>query len=263
MATSIFLACYRHYPMTETAKDIVILHGWGSTPQKWQQVAEKLRQQGYRLHIIDLPGFGETPLTQAWSLEEYVQFVLNWLKTNNIKKVILLGHSFGGRIAIKLASAHDSRIERLILISAAGIKPKSLWYQARGLFFKIIAKIGKKIMVLVPLGRLENIAERVIYKLAGSSDYRKASPLMKQTLQKVIAEDLEPLLSFITVPTLLIWGEQDRYTPLSDGQLMHKMIPMNKLIVLPNIGHSPHLEAFEILIHPIIDFLKKDRYREI
>ena len=100
------------------------------------------------------------------------------------------------------------------------------------MIFGVIAKIGKK---LTNSGKLRYF----LYKIVRESDYLKATPQMKQTMVNLISADLTSELGKITVPTLIIWGRDDKSTPLSDGEIMHKNIKNSKLVIIDNAGHSP------------------------
>jgi len=216
---------------------VILLHGWGGTRYSFDELREVWGEK-YHLYVLDLPGFGDSsePL-EAWGVSKYSNFVLDFLEINNIKQCIFLGHSFGGRISIKIAANHPQKVKSIILCASAGIKPK------KKLKHKVLyglAKTGKKVFSLPILRSGQTLARKILYKTARTSDYLKVSGVMKESFKKVIDEDLTPFLSKIKVPTLLIWGENDTVTPVQDAQIMHSLISNSELIIIPNVRHAVH-----------------------
>ena len=215
---------------------IFLLHGWGSNKELFSSVTECVKA-GYRVIAPDFPGFGGTDEPPAvWSLDDFVNWTKSFILSFNVDKVILLGHSFGGRVCIKLASDPKTpfKIEKVILTGSAGILPK------RSLSYKIKVgsyKLSKKILMLPPVKKLFPDALENMQKKKGSADYKSASPVMRGCLVKVVNEDLTYLLKDINKPTLLIWGTADDATPISDGELMEKLIPDAGLVRLNGCGH--------------------------
>ena len=216
-----------------SGRDVLFLHGWGSDFSSFRLFLDRMSEPrtGYRVCALNLPGFGGSDEPScAWSVDDYADFVLDFLAELEIKSVVLIGHSFGGRIAIKLAARKNLPIEipKMILVDSAGIRHKKTAKQvAKALFYKIVKHI-------VPI--------EYARKKMGSEDYRNASPRMRECLVKALNEDLTPCLSSILCPTLLIWGENDTATPLADAKVMEKLIPGAGLVILKNAGHYSFLD---------------------
>jgi len=228
---------------------ILILHGWGSSEKRWSKVKEIMTREGIDVFIPDLPGFGENPPPkEPWSIDDYVEWVKNYSK--NFAPFFLLGHSFGGRIAIKFALRHPEKLNGLILVGTAGIKHKKTSFE---LFLSRLARIGNKFSFLPFFGFFRKIFYRFIVR---KTDYLKTEGVLKETFKKIVAEDLTPLLSQVQIPTLIIWGRNDKITPLEDAYLMKEKIKNSRLKVLENVGHAPYLEAPEKLAEAISNFLK-------
>lgn len=258
---------------------IVLLHGWGVDSEKYVELIKKFKIQNSNFKIIipDLPGFGKSDEPKEnWDLDDYVEFVNEFIeKTNrkggfelvkNIlanmqegstalrgqwsqrdqqKKIILIGHSFGGRIAIKYAIKYSEKIDKLILTGAAGIKRK-LTAKQRVLF--IIAKTGKLFFSLPIINFLQNPMYKLFSKIAWKrkKDYYNASPRMKEIMKNILAEDLTGYLDKIKTPTLLVWGREDETTPLADGEVMNEKIKNSELKVIDDANHSlPYQKAGE------------------
>jgi len=232
---------------------IIILHGWRSSKEKWQKVKENLEGRGIKVIVPDLPGFKkETELDKVWNLDDYVEWFEKFLSHCHEQPIFLLGHSFGGRIAIKFAAKNPKKLKGLILVSAAGIKPK------RNLQSRLIsaaARFGRRFSFLP----FYSFFRKVFYKfILRRTDYIKTEeiPNLKETFKKIISEDLTSHFLKIKTLTLIVWGEKDKITPLPDAHLMNKKIPNSKLEVLKNIGHLPHQETPKILTKKVADFVK-------
>ena len=207
--------------------EVLLLHGWAAPAELYRLIINHLSKR-CRVVAPDLPGFGgsEEP-DRPWAVDDYVDFTLKFAESVGLTSPMLLGHSYGGRIIIKLMNRRDLpfTVPKIVLMDAAGIKRR------HGLSYYMKVYSYKAAKHLLP-----PLAEKMRSKV-GSSDYKNASPLMRQTMVLALNEDLTDLLPGIRVPTLLIWGENDTATPLSDGQLMEKAIPDAGLVVLKEAGH--------------------------
>lgn len=209
---------------------IIILHGWTKTLDKWQPFLKDLKEKGIMADLPKIPGLTGS-LNKIWNLDNYV----NWLKNIIDKekdKVVLIGHSNGGRIALAFANQYPQKVEKLILIDSAGICHNELPLRIKRLFFRVIAKIGKKIS---SSEKFKNL----LYKFTGESDYKDLDKNTKQTMLNLISTDLKRILPQIKTPALIIWGTNDKITPLSDGILMNNLIKNSRLEIIKNARHSP------------------------
>ena len=233
---------------------LLILPGWGSNSLRWQRVKELLEKEGVEVLVLDLPGFGITPSPNiAWGRDDYINWIFQRIKEKNWQKFNLLGHSFGGGLAVKIAAIWPEKVERLILSAPAIIKRKSI----KTYLFYLIASFGKKIFLLPGLKIFYPLAQKLIYKLAGTRDYYLADEVMKETMKKIgKEEDLEVLLEKIKTPTLILWGEKDDVLPLKDAYYIKEKIRGSRLKIIPGAKHSPHRETPEELVEAIIDFFK-------
>jgi pimeloyl-ACP methyl ester carboxylesterase len=226
-------------------KKIYILHGWTYSLEKWKNFAELLRKDGFESVFLKIPGLTEES-DQIWNIQKYS----NWLDEKLSKerdKIIILGHSNGGRIAAFFTAQHPEKIQKLILIDAAGIYHKELPLQIKRFIFGKAAQIGKKFTRL-------GVLKRFLYKLAGESDYREATPNMQKSMVNLLEVDLTNVFKEITADTLIIWGENDKITPLSDGELINKLIKRSRLIIIKNARHSPFYTNPE----EVIQIIKND-----
>lgn len=235
---------------------VLFLHGWGSNYKIFEFLFPYLINN-YRVIAPDLPGFGEsdTP-NKSFSSDDYASFCINFIKNLNLvdKNIILVGHSNGGRIAIKLNMLENLpfNIKKNILIDSAGIKAKLSFYKK----FKIkLFKILKKLSTFTFVKNLFPNFESDLKNKFGSSDYNNASPIMKETLVKLVNEDLTDKIAKISAPTLLIWGDKDTATPLSDAKIMNKNIKDSGLVIYENCSHFSFVENKEKTILVFKSFL--------
>lgn len=244
-----------HYRVAGQGQTIILLHGWGAQLQSFQPVYDYLIPY-FRVYAIDLPGFGQSePPHTIWDTQAYTICIQQFIQQLAIDNPIIIGHSFGGRIAIRLATT-TLKIPKLILVDSAGIKPKrTIGYYIKIYLFKLI----KKVLTLPGLNTIfHSWIERAKRKL-GSTDYQNAQGIMRDILISVVNEDLTPLLAKITAPTLLIWGEQDKATPVSDGERMAQLIPNAGLVILKNAGHFSYLDKLNEFLLIIDNFLQAEK----
>lgn len=225
---------------------LLFLHGWGAPAETYRVLLDHLA--GYcRVVAPDLPGFGGSAQPEtAWCVDDYVEWTIEFSRALSLDEVILMNHSFGGRISIKLLARRPVplTVTKAVFMDAAGIRPK----QTLKYYIKVYSyKLAKRL--------LPAYAAKMRGKV-GSADYRNASDIMRQTMVKCINEDLAALLPRIDVSTLLIWGEADTATPLCDGQLMEKHIPDAGLVVLSGAGHFAFAEQWGICSRVLDTFLK-------
>ena len=235
-------------------ESLLILHGWGSNSERWQRVKELLEKKGIEVLVLDLPGFGKTLSPQkAWSRDDYINWIFQKVKERNWQKFNLLGHSFGGGLAVKIAATFPERIEKLILLSPAIIQRKSI----KTYLFYYISYLGKKVFSLPGFKIFHPLAEKLIYKLAGTKDYYVADGMMKETMKKIGKEEpLEMILEKIKIPTLILWGKKDDVLPVKDAYYIKEKIKGSELKIIPKARHSPHREAPEELAEIIVQFIK-------
>ena len=241
---------------------LILLHGWGSNVDLFDGIF-KFASKKYHVVGMDMPGFGKSEEPkEPWEVSDFVEFVIHFVKKlfPDEKEVMFLGHSMGGRVIIKLIGTKSEeelgfKIPRVILTDSAGIKPVPSGKQSartrRYKFYKnVLIKTG--IAKLFP-DTLENLKKKF-----GSADYAAASPVMRNSLVKVVNEDLAPYMPKVTMPALLIWGDKDTATPLSDGQQMEKLMPEAGLAVIPGAGHYSFLDNQYMFNKILGSFLKID-----
>lgn len=215
---------------------VLVLHGWGGSIEAVYPIVTGLAPVA-SVYALDLPGFGESELPpQPWGVEDYQTFLAAFMDALQIERPTIVGHSNGGRIAIRMAATERSRAARLVLVDSAGIRPRRTvrYYRRVG-----VAKLGK--YAARHLGAPgERLRARIVGRVA-STDYAAAGE-MRPTLVRLVNSDLREHLSRISVPVLLVWGAEDADTPLADARLMEKLIPDAGLVVLDGAGHYSYLD---------------------
>lgn len=223
------------------SETVLFLHGWGASITAYAPVLSFLSQR-FRVVAFDMPGVGGTDEPPApMTLDDYVSFTLAVCRALSLESAVLVGHSHGGRIALRLLSDPGCplRCARAVLIDAAGIVPaRSLGWKLRARAYTLLRRLGTA-RLTAPL-----FAERyeVQRDRRSSADYRAASPVMRKTLSNVVSCDLKSLMPRVRAEVLLVWGERDAATPLSDGQCMQALIPGAGLAVVSGAGHFPFVD---------------------
>ncbi|MBI2593444.1 alpha/beta hydrolase [Candidatus Daviesbacteria bacterium] len=237
-----------YYQKLGSGKDLIMLHGWKQDVSTFHNVAEVLKKH-FTLWLIDLPGFGRSEAPKKdFTVSDYAEIIKDFILDKKLKWPNLLGHSVGGNIAIKFASENGELIDKLILESSSGIRPKKT-------FFRFVLYVNAKVFkYLVP--NFFNIKLKVrrwlYWKL--ESDYLNAG-FLKNTLTNILDEDLSNVLGRIKNNTFIIWGENDEQVKLKYGRMIYKLIPNSRIEILENTGHFPHTGNPKMFLYWVIDFL--------
>lgn len=229
--------------------NLVCLHGWGQNIEMMQMVNQHFNHR-FCVTVLDFPGFGgseEPPV--SWSVQDYTDFLKNFLDVLKIENPIFVGHSFGCRVAIRYAAKYP--VHKMILTGAAGIKPKHGvdWYLKTYSY-----KAAKKIFSLPGLNRYEEDVK----KHFGSTDYKQSSGIMRETLVKVVNDDISDLLPKMNMPVLLVWGDQDEATPLWMGKMMEEKMPNAGLAIFEGDDHYAYWHQWERFNRCLDIFLKEE-----
>ena len=225
-----------HYVQEGSGSDVILLHGWGQNTEMMQPVMDHLKHT-HRVVSLDFPGFGQSEDPgRAYSVADYAALLRQLIEELEINNPVLIGHSFGCRVAIHYASTYP--VAKMILTGAAGLRSKrTLRYYARVYTFKSL----KWCCRLLGMKQLEE----KLRKYFGSSDYKNTSGVMRETFVKVVNDDVKPLLGGLSMPVLLVFGDRDDQTPLWMGETMEKLIPNAGLAVFEGSGHYAYLEQLQ------------------
>lgn len=238
-----------NYIKVGKGKVIICLPGWADTTASFSKLAEDL-QNDYQLLILDLPGFGGTqPPPSAWGLNDYAEFVAKWIKKIDQKSIYaIIGHSYGGAVAITALRKGDLKTNKLVLLASAGIRNKK---KMRKNILKATSKVAKAPLKLLP-ARTRQKLRRKVYGSLGSD--MLLLPHMELTYKRMIGEDVQLAAKSIKQPTLLVYGNKDKDTPPSDGKILNQAVPNSTLEVI-DAGHFLHQEQADDVAKLVKDFL--------
>ncbi len=220
-------------------KDVLLLHGWGASSESYRGVINALKDK-CRLIALDFPGCGQSDLpSKPLTTDDYVMLVKDFCEKLSLYNPILIGHSHGGRVIMKLCGTGVLAPEKIVFIDAAGIKPK--------FSFKKTAKIAsfKLVKNVLSLPLVKNYTAEILSKARsrfGSADYSSAPEVMRKTLVNLVNDDMTPYIKNIKASTLLIWGENDTATPLYMAEKLKSSISDCGLCVIKNTGHWSFVE---------------------
>jgi len=213
---------------------VLFLHGWGGDLNSLKLIGDSFKQHREVIRM-SLPGFGNSPEPpDGWGTWDYVELVRSWLDSQQIEKVDVIAHSFGGRVSIGFASEYPDSMGKLVLMASAGLRAQRTF----GLWVKLeYARVLKRLAMVLPTV----LAKKMLVRRSklGSSDWRSASPIMRGVMARVLSqdEDLTDKLSEIKANTLLLWGGKDNSTPKYLGEKMNSKLPHSRLVVYPKAGH--------------------------
>ena len=231
-----------NYEYSNIKSDItlVLLHGWGQNIEMMKPIGDKYKDK-FNVLIIDLPGFGESDEPpKPWTVYEYADFVHDFIKSFDIKKIYLVGHSFGGKISLVYASKY--KVEKLVGLASPYCKEiKKMPFKTK------VYKAIKKIKLLTPLA---NYMKNKI----GSTDYKNSSETMRGVLVQTVNLDIDEDVKKIKCPTLLIWGTLDTAVPISRAYELEKMINNSGVVVYEGATHYAYLERLNNVIRVLNNF---------
>ncbi|WP_132995562.1 alpha/beta fold hydrolase [Sporanaerobacter acetigenes] len=230
-----------NYIVEGNGPNVLLLHGWGANIDTMMPIFNLL-VKNFRVYAIDFPGFGQSEEpSEVFGVYDYARVAKKFIDNFNMDEVILIGHSFGGRVSIVLSSQYKNLVKKMILIDSAGLIPKrGAKYYIKVYSFKILRAVYN--ILFFWIDKKERMEK--FYKKFGSTDYQNSSGIMRKVLVKVVNEDLKPLLKEIEASTLLIWGDKDTATPLYMGKIMENEIRDSGLVVLEGAGHYSYLDSF-------------------
>lgn len=232
-------------------KNVLVLPGWAHDHNTWLAIQDSLSTT-MKVTVVDFPGFGDSQLNPKLKcLDDYARFTEKVLEELNLENVTIIGHSFGGSVAIKMLSLNPKLpVSKLILVDASGIRR----FHAKKILAMLLAKSGKLAFSLPVLKKWHEPVRKILYKRLGETDYLNAGPL-KTVFTRIVNENLEGVLDKITVATHIVWGRKDNITPVGMAGILNRKIKNSRLYILEQSGHFPFLEQpddFDKLIKKIV-----------
>lgn len=233
-------------------KSILILPGWGETRPTFSKIINYFKDN-YTVYIVDYPGFGNSPFpNKDMTIYDYAILIKNFLIDLNIKNPILIAHSFGGRIATILTTILEVKIDKMLLMDIAGIKPKKTIKQwIREKIYKLKKKLIQCFCKKHKEKRLKNLRNKY-----GSTDYNNLPQNMLTTFRNIVGEDLKYYFKDIKSEVLLLWGAKDMDTPLKDAYYINKQIKDSHLIIFKEGDHFTYLQYNDAINAIIEEFIR-------
>ncbi len=232
---------------------VLMLHGWGSTYKFYEKIISALSDR-CRVVAVHFPGCGNSEtMAEPWNLDDYCDFVLKFMDAVNLKDPIMIGHSHGGRVILKMAAEKLVNPPKIVLLDSAGLIPKKTVRQ------KLRLKSFKTIKRVLTLPVIKNYSGSLLEKARnhyGSADYNAAPEVLRKTLVSLVNTDLRDIVHNISCPTLLIWGEKDTDTPLESAKILESLIKDAGLCVYENAGHFAFFEQIGKTIAILNSFIK-------
>ena len=239
-----------NYQLSGKGKLVLLLHGWGDSAKGLSALANELSKK-YQVLSLDLPGFGASQApTSVWDLDNYANFLELFLNKVGVKQpYTVVGHSNGGALAIRAVNINKLKPQKLILLAASGIRTGQA---SKRLVLKVIAKAGNIATIWMP-ERYRRALRKSLYGAAGSDAL--VAPHLLETFKRTVRQDVQTDAAALDVPTLLIYGKNDRAVPIADGQKYHALIKNSKLEIIDS-EHFVHQEQPEQVVKLIMEFLK-------
>jgi len=235
---------------------VVLVHGLGGRAEDWRNLAPFLAQAGYRVYMLDLPGYGRSqqPADFSYSVPDQGKVVIGFLDALGLKQVDLGGWSMGGWIVQRIASEHPERIKRLMLFDAAGLYVKPDW-DTRLFTPGSLAELDQLDALLMPHPPVvPPFIGRDILRLSDKNAWVVQRALASMLTGKDATDSLLPGLK---MPVLIVWGADDKITPLTQGETMHKLIPQSQIIVIPGCGHLAPDQCATQMGPQVVQFVKQ------
>lgn len=232
-----------YYTVAGAGKPLLLLHGWGANLDCFAGIATDL-EQNFTVYRLDFWGFGASDEPPKFAgIETYAEAVADFIYDIIGAKTDIIGHSFGGRVAI-LLGANCNFVDKIVLVDSAGLKPrKNIAKRIREYRYKAVKK-------KVAQGKCS--AE--VLDTFGSADYKALNETMRNVFVRVVNTDLAKIASEITNPVLLVWGKHDHETPLYMAKKLRKIIKNSTLQVLEG-GHFCFIDASNEFLRVCYDFL--------
>ena len=257
---------------TGTGEPVLLIHGFGASSYSWRHVIEPLAQKN-RVITIDLKGFGDSPKPRddAYSVYEQARLVRNFILENDLKNLHIVGHSYGGGVALAVSiylSASNPGLQKSLVLIDSVAYPQEL----PG-FVKILATpvLGPLITYAVPnTFQVKNLLQKVYFNddlipqeaidhYAADLGKPDAKYALLTSVRQMLPTDLQQFsenYASLTIPTLIIWSREDEIVPLAVGKRLHENIPDSKLVIMSGVGHAVQEEKPSLLLPHLRNFLE-------
>ena len=234
-----------YYERTGSGAPLLLLHGWGGKAASFLPVTRDF-SAARTVYAVDFPGHGNSPEPpEPWSVTEYMELIWAFMRRMDIVGCDIIAHSFGGRVALLLAATYPEGVGRMVLTGCAGLLPRAGGRRSmRARAYRALRALADNALTRRLLGEHMDAWREALVQRFGSADYRALSPTMRPTFNRIVRQDLRPILPKVRASVLLIWGVNDDSTPLWLGEEMEREIPDAALIRLEGCGHFAYLERY-------------------
>lgn len=261
-----------HVEIFGSGPPLIALHGFGGNTYTWHAIRNEL-SAGHTVYAFDLKGFGQSPKPRdgKYAVDDQSRLVLDYIARHALRDVTLVGHSFGGGVALATAVELEERqpgvLSKLVLLDAASYKQSVPWYIGAlrvpiiGALSQHMVTSRKQVKIALEdayyddnLITKEQVEAYVAPLLQPGGKYA-----LRETAKQIVPKDVDAFSSrypHISVPTLILWGEADRVVPLANGIRLSQAIPHATLVTIPKCGHIPHEEMPDAVRQPLADFLR-------
>ena len=255
-----------------TGETLLLIHGMAGSSATWRAIIPELSKK-YRVVAPDLLGHGASAKPRGdYSLGAFAAWLRDLLDELGISRATVIGQSLGGGVAMQFTYQHRDRCERLALISSGGLGPDLNWIlrilSAPGaeLVLPVVApqpvlNLGNKLGSWLTSAGIKSPRASEMWSAYCSLSDRPTRQAFLRTLRSVVdyrgqaVSALGKIHVSYGLPTLLIWGEQDRIIPVAHGYAAHEAVPGSRLEVLAGVGHFPHVEAPTAVVDILDDFI--------
>lgn len=251
---------------------LIAIHGFGGSIYSWHSIRAEL-SAAHTVYAFDLKGFGKSPKPEdgRYSVYDQAALILSYMREHTLTSVTLLGHSFGGGVALAVAAELEekqhSALSKLVLIDAASYRQDLPWFidTLRVAFIGSISQylltVRRQVRMVLEfayfnksLVTVEQVESYALALLMPGGKYA-----LRETAKQIVPADIDVLSArypHIKVPTLILWGRHDQVVPLANGERLHRAIAGSQLVIIENAGHIPHEEVPDAVRQPLADFLR-------
>jgi pimeloyl-ACP methyl ester carboxylesterase len=235
---------------------VVLVHGLAGRAEDWRDLAPYLVKAGFRLYLPDLPGYvrSEKPAAFSYSVHDEAAVVAGFMDALRLPQVDLGGWSMGGAVAQHVAASHPERVRRLMLFDSAGIPELPKW-DLRLFTPASPAELNQLDALLMPHPpSVPGFVAHDVIRVIGNNAW-----VIRRAIDSMLTgqDATDGLLPQFKMPVLIVWGAEDRITPFSQAETMHRLVPQSELDVFPGCGHLAPGQCASQVAPKVVAFLKR------